>query len=236
MGEMYSKHCKVCNSVYRNIIEELSLGGFNPQKVYSYLQSIQDPQEQAIIQKEDINPSSIRRHIDNHFKKEEAAQLKIAETHNRIEKSREMLNTGVSITVDKVNSLCHMIDTSLIKLEEIEGDASINNKTKYQLTIQYMNTARGLIESLAKLTGELKQEGTIDINFFSNEISAFTDIVLESIRNTDKALKLNGEIERQFALEFQQQWESYKQRQVAVINSEMKPPAPNLVNNFNDGY
>ena len=66
-GPIYSRQCKVCNSVFRNRIEELSLQGFNPQKIFSYLQAIQDPGEQKIVQKEQIKPSAIRRHLDNHF-------------------------------------------------------------------------------------------------------------------------------------------------------------------------
>ena len=235
MSATYVKACKVCNSFFRNRIEKLSIDGMNPQKIYSYLQSIQDPNEQLIVQKEDIKPSSIRRHLDNHFQKDEAVKVRLAETQSRIETSRDMLHKGASITIDKINSLCHMIDVSLIKMEEIESDISINNKMKYQLTVQYMNTAKGLIESLAKLTGELKQEGTIDINFFSTEISVFVDIVLAAIRSTDKTLQMKGELESQFSIEFQERWKDYKTKQIAIINGEEKPRVQNLVNNFNDG-
>lgn len=232
---MYVKQCKVCTSIFRNRIEELSLKGMNPQAIYDYLQSLQDPEEKDIVQKENIKPSSIRRHLDRHFKKEEVEKIKMAETHSRIEKSRQMLNDGVQIAIDKINSLCHMIDMSLIKLEEIETDATINSKNKYMLVNQYMNTSKGLIESLAKLTGDLKQEGTIDVNFFSNEITTFADIVLEAIRATDKSLKLNGEIENIFGREFQSRWNDYKQKQIAVINGEIAPSKPTLSNSFNEG-
>lgn len=235
MSVTYVKTCKVCNSFFRNRIEKLSLNGMNPQAIYDYLQSIQDENEKAIVKQEDIKPSSIRRHLDNHFNKDEATKVKLAETQNRVETSREMLQNGVSIAIDKINSLCHMIDVSMIKMEQIEDDLSINNKSKYQLTIQYMNTAKGLIESLAKLTGELKQEGSIDINFFTTEISVFVDIVLASIRSTDKSLGMGGQLEQQFALEFQDRWKDYKNKQVAIINGEDKPRQQNLVNSFNDG-
>lgn len=236
MSITYVKSCKVCNSVFRDRIEKLSIDGFNPQKIFDYLQSIQDPNEQTIVQREDIKPSSIRRHLDNHFQKEEAVKIKLAETHSRIEKSRDMLNTGVSITIDKINSLCHMIDVAMIKLEEIESDESLNNKTKYQTTIQFMNTSKGLIESLAKLTGELKQEGTIDINFFTTEISVFVDIVLSTIRAVDKSLSMSGQIEQQFSIEFQNRWQEYRQKQMAIINGQEKPRGQDLVNTFNDGF
>lgn len=236
MAAIYVKTCKVCNSFFRNRIEKLSIDGMNPQRIYDYMQSIQDPNEMSIVQKEDIKPSSIRRHLDNHFQKDEAVKVKLAETQSRIENSRDMLQKGASITIDKINSLCHMIDVSLIKMEEIEGDISINNKTKYQLTVQYMNTAKGLIESLAKLTGELKQEGTIDINFFSTEISVFVDIILSTMRSVDKTLQLNGELEKQFSIEFQEKWKDYKTKQLAIINGEQNGRVQNLVNNFNDGF
>src|SRR3712207_3848452 len=93
MGAMYVTQCKVCNSVFRNRIEELSLQGLNPQKIYDYLQSLQDENEKALVKTEDIKPSSIRRHLDRHFSYEEAAKVKVAETHSRIDKSREMLHT-----------------------------------------------------------------------------------------------------------------------------------------------
>lgn len=236
MPAVHVKQCKVCRSVFRNRIEELSINGMNPNQIFKYLQSLQDPEEQEIVKVENINPSSIRRHIDNHFKKDEAVKVKLAETHNRIEKSRDMLNNGVSIAVDKVNSLCHMIDVALIKMEEIDSDESLNNKTKYQTTIAFMNTTKGLIESLAKLTGELKQEGTIDINFFTNEIATFADIVLETIRAVDKQLGLNGQMEVAFSNEFKKQWDDYKNVQTAIINGEAKPRVQNLSCTFNDGY
>lgn len=233
---VYIKQCKVCNSVFRNRIEELSLQGFNPQKIFSYLQAIQDPEEQKIVQKEQIKPSAIRRHLDNHFQKDEAVKVKLAETHSRIENSREMLQSGVSIAIDKINSLCHMIDVAMIKMEEVESDVTINNKMKYQLTVQFMNTAKGLIESLAKLTGELKQEGTIDINFFTTEISVFVDIVLATIRSVDKQLNLHGDLENNFSMEFQERWNDYRNKQMAILNGIEKPRVQNLVNTFNDGF
>lgn len=234
-GPTYSKQCKCCNSVFRDRIESLSIEGFNPERIYQYLQSIQDKNEQEIVQRENIKPSSIRRHLDNHFQKDEVVKVKLAETHSKIEKSRNMLNNGVSIAIDKVNSLCHMIDVAMIQMEQVENDSTLTNRLKYQTTIQFMNTSKGLIESLAKLTGELKQEGTIDINFFTTEISVFVDIVLASIRAVDKAMTLEGQLEQQFSIEFQERWKDYREKQIAIINGEEKPRQQDLINNFNNG-
>lgn len=228
--------CKVCNSVFCNRIEELAVQGLNPQRIYEYLQSLQDPDEKAIVVKEDIKPSSIRRHLDNHFKRDEAVKIKNADLSDRIEENKNKLQNGISIIVDKVNSLCFMIDNAIVKMEQVDNDDSLKNKDKYATTIAFMNTTRGLIESLAKLTGELKQEGTIDINFFSNEIGTFADIVLESIREVDKKLELDGKMEEEFAAEFQRKWNDYKQLQTAVINGDAKPAPKNITNNFNDGF
>lgn len=235
MCAMYVKQCKVCNSAFRNRIEELSLQGLNPQQIYNYLQNLQDETEKQIVMSEDIKPSAIRRHIDRHFNVEEIAKVKVAETHHRIDKSREMLHKGTQIAIDKINSLCHMIDVALIKIEEIESDISVKNKDKYVLVNNYMNTSKGLIESLAKLTGELKQEGTIDVNFFSNEIDVFVDIVLDTIRDVDKKMESKGEIENSFSEIFKLKWDSYKKKQVAVLNGEMKPSPPSNTNTFNEG-
>ena len=101
-----------------------------------------------------------------------------------------------------------------------------------------MNTVKGLIESLAKLTGDLKQEGTIDINFFNDEISLFADIVLRTIREIDFNLGLNGTLEEAFSTEFEKQWLSYTERRNKIASGELKPSEGNLqknVNTFNEG-
>ena len=46
----YDKRCKVCNSAFKSRIESLALQGMNPQQIYEYLQSIQDPNEKLIVQ------------------------------------------------------------------------------------------------------------------------------------------------------------------------------------------
>lgn len=232
---MYVAQCKVCNSVFKGRIENLSLQGFNPQQIYDYLQTIQDPNEKAIVIREDIKPSAIRRHIDRHFAGDIVEKTKIAEVQDKIHQSRRNLQDGIAIAIDKINSMSYMVDSALLKLEEIEHDSSLSNKIKYQLTNQYMNTAKGLIESLSKLTGDLKDESTIDAQFFINEINNFGDIVLAAIRSCDKILKLGGELEQTFAIEFQQAFNDYRIKQMAQINAEIPKSKENLMNTFNDG-
>lgn len=219
MAVTYVSQCKVCNSKYRNLIEDLHIKGMSPQKIYDYLQSLTDPAEKELVIQEDIKPSAIRRHMDRHFDIQDGAKIKIAETQQRIEQSRDSYKQGVSIVIDKVNSISHLIETAMIKVEEVE---QLNNPTKqHQLTIQYMNTIKGLIESLAKLTGDLKQEGTIDINFFSNEIAKFAEIVLITIREIDTQMGLNHQLEYSFGNEFKKQWDSYVTVQQKKIIGEI---------------
>jgi hypothetical protein len=241
-GVKYVKQCKVCNSKFRNLIEELSTQGMSPQKVYDYLQSLTDPTEQEVVKREDINPSAIRRHMDRHFDLNDGAKIKVAETKSRIDQSRDSYKNGVAIIVDKVQSLSHMIEMAMIKMEEV--DQIGKPKEQHTLTIAYMNSIRGLIESLAKLTGDLKQEGTIDINFFSNEINLFAEIVLSTIRTIDQNLKLKDEngndlrVEYLFAEEFKKQWDSYQLRQSKILAGELSPDdgaTLRNVNTFNEG-
>ena len=133
------------------------------------------------------------------------------------------MQEGIAIAIDKINAMSHMIDTTLLKIEEIESDSTLNNKMKYTLTNQYINTTKGLIESLSKLTGDLKDESTIDTQFFINEINNFGDIVLSAIRSTDKILGLNMGAD------------DYLTKPLAQINGEIQKTKENLMNTFNDG-
>lgn len=225
------KQCKVCNSDFRNLIEQLHLNDLSAEKIYEYLQNLSSAKDKLKVQEEDIKPSSIRRHLQNHFNSEDGSKVKLAETKARIEQSRNLLNQGVQITIDKINSLNHLIDMSLIKLEEVEHISS--ESKKHQYTIQYMNTIKGLIESLSKLTGDLKQDGAIDINFFNNEISGFAEIVLQTIRIVDRQLNLNGQLEVLFAKEFAKLWQNMQERQSKFIDGELSSNQNNQ-NNFND--
>jgi hypothetical protein len=232
----YIKTCKVCNSKFRNVIEDLHVQGMNPQKIYDYLQSLTDPAEQILVAQEDIKPSSIRRHLDNHFDVQDGAKIKLVDTQKRVDQSRDSYNKGVKILIDKVNAVSHLIETAMIRIEEVESLPS--SKEKHTFTINYMNTVKGLIDQLAKLTGDLKQEGTIDINFFSNEISRFAEIVLLTIRSIDKQLGMDNKLEYAFAIEFKKQWEMYVTRQNKILNGEMLPndgERERNVNTFNEG-
>lgn len=238
MGEhvTYIKQCKVCNSKFRNKIEELHIQGMNPQKIFEYLNNLTDPLERTIVKDEDIQPSAIRRHMDKHFNPKDEAIRKIAETKSRIEKSREDYNKGVQTVINNVSTISHMIEMALIKMEEVDQISS-KDKDKHQLTLSYMNTIRSLIESLAKLTGDLKQEGTIDINFFSNEIQIFADIILETIRQIDIDLGMDHKLEYAFANEFKKRWDTYQLRQSRILDGDLPPDdgwKQRNVNTFND--
>ena len=73
-----------------------------------------------------------------------------------------------------------------------------------------MATIKGLVEEFAKLTGELKTEGTIDINFFSNQITEFANIIMTTIHKLDEQMGLNHQLEYNFGREFKKQWDLYK--------------------------
>ena len=128
-----------------------------------------------------------------------------------------------------------MIESAMLKMEQVE-ELGIP-KEEHRLTIQYMNSIRGLIETLAKLTGELKQEGAIDVNFFSTEITKFADIVLSTIRTIDQQLGLDHKVEYAFAQEFSAQWKAYEELQQAKINGLVDVNEGNKmlnVNTFNE--
>ncbi|MFW6007877.1 MAG: hypothetical protein ACOCP8_01320 [archaeon] len=236
MGVFYEKRCKVCNSKFRNRIEDLNTQGMSPQKVYDYLQGLTDPEEQQIVEDENINPSSIRRHMDRHYDIEDGAKVKMAEIKSKVEKSRENYKHGVQKVIDKVGTITHMIDLALINMEEVE---QLNNpRDKHQFTIQYMTKVKDLVESLGKLTGDLKQEGTIDINFFGNEIQRFAEIVLATVREIDKEMGLDYELEYRFGEIFKNKWNDYQTRQQKIIEGELSPADGNAdisVNTFNEG-
>ena len=217
----HDTRCKCCNSVFKERIHSLSLQGFNPQQIYNYLQNITDPNEKLIVQQEDIKPSSIRRHLDNHFDRAAEEKIQVAEVEDRLEISRHNLQTGVQIVIDKVNAISHLIDTSLIKMEKLEKDGNIKSKDKYTISIQYANSIKGLVESLSKLTGEIGEEASLDANFFNTEISIFADIVLATIRSCDSQLGLDGQLEQIFAQEFKIQYGSYRAQQIDQINGDI---------------
>jgi len=221
-GPKYEKNCKVCNSKFRSMIENLKISGMSPEKIFNYLKGLESPTDKAIVQREDINPSSIRRHMAKHFDIKDGVIVKMAESEARIEQSRGVYQQGVAIVIDKVNTVSHLIEVNMAKLEKVETDFR-NQKLEHTMTVQYTNTIRGLIETLAKLTGDLKQEGNIDVNFFNNEITIFAEIVLSTIRKIDKELGLNGTLEIVFAQEFKNQWDAYRLRQQRIMNGDLSP-------------
>jgi hypothetical protein len=153
-GPKYEKGCKTCNSKFRNIIENLNIKGMSPEKIHKYLQAIETPADKAIIQKENLQPSAIRRHLDRHFDIKDGAIIKISESEAKIETSRTAYSQGVSIMVDKVNTVSHLIEIAMANLEDVELN-SRDHKTKHSIINNYMTTIRGLIEQLSKLTSNL---------------------------------------------------------------------------------
>ena len=119
-GVTYRKQCKVCNSKFRTLIESLHNQNMSPQKIYEHLQNLSDVAEQVAVQQEDINPSSIRRHMERHFNIAEGAIIKVAETQSRIQQSRDSYKQGVQIVVDKINTLSHLVEINMVHLEEAE--------------------------------------------------------------------------------------------------------------------
>lgn len=235
MSVTHIQQCKVCNSKFRNKIEDLHTNGMSPEKIQEYLQNLTDPLEQTIVKEENIGHASIRRHMQKHFNPKDEAIRQIAETKSRIDKSRDDYKKGVQTVINSVATLSHMIEMALIRMEEVESLPK--DKDKHSLTISYMSQVRGLIESLAKLTGDLKQEGTIDINFFSNEIQIFAEIILETIRQVDIDLNMDHQLEYGFANEFKKRWDAYQLRQVRILDGDLPVNdgwKQRNVNTFND--
>jgi hypothetical protein len=138
--------------------------------------------------------------------------------------------------IDSVGTISHMIDLALINMEDL--DNMPEGRQRHQLTINYMNQVKSLVESFAKLTGELKQEGTIDINFFSNQITEFANIVLSTVRELDRQMGLDNKLEYSFASEFKKQWDNYQSIQQKMINGELPlehGEKERNVNSFNEG-
>lgn len=237
MAVLYVKQCKVCNSKLRNLIEKLYVeASLSPEKIHEYLYTIASPEEQEIAKVDNFSTMAIRRHLSKHFDVKTGVKIRQAETITRLEQSKKDFKDGVDSQINTVAHLNHLIESNMLRLQEVED--TLEGKVKHEKIIQYTSTIKGLIESLAKLTGELKQEGNIDMNFFNDEISTFADIVLRSIRSIDFQLKLNGELEAAFATEFQNQWAAFNERRELIARGEMKSSDGNNmknVNTFNEG-
>ena len=234
---IYERRCKVCNSQFKNLIEDLSIKGLNPRQIMDYLRSSKDPLQLQILEEEDLTEHTIRRHLDKHFSIQTGAAIKVAETKRRIEKSRESYKQGVHMVVDSVATIAHMIDLALINMEDLDNLEDV--RQKHQLTINYMATIKGLVEEFAKLTGELKTEGTIDINFFSNQITEFANIIMTTIHKLDEQMGLNHQLEYNFGREFKKQWDLYKDTQKKILNGELPVnygERERNINTFNDEH
>lgn len=228
---MYVAQCKVCNSEMKNVIEELVSNGLSPEAVYKHLQSLTKPSEKAIVKRENIAPSAIRRHMKKHYNQEEKDIIQKTIPKTKLEIARENYKNGIKTTIDTINTVSHLIEIGLIEIEELEH--STNKTDRHKFTIQYMNSIKGLIDELAKLTGDLKQEGTIDINFFTNEVSLFAEIVMQTIKQLDSELNLDNKLLYGFAKVFKQQWLDYKARQEKVILGELSPSEAQKMININ---
>ena len=235
MAQIKVSQCKVCKSKYRHTIEMLYTKGMSPEKIYDYLHSFKDPESIQNVEEEKLTPSGIRRHLTNHFDVVESALITNADVEQKIISAREKYNEGKADTINKVNLISLQIDTALAKMESIDTFFSPNDKTGHELYIKYMTTILKLTESLAKLTGELKQEGTIDINFFGTEITKFAELVLLAIRRVDRELMLEGKLEDMFGEQFRKLWEDYLTLQTKKINGEVDLNYGNYnINTFNE--
>ena len=230
----YEGRCKVCKSKHRGIIEQLSCKGFTPIKIYEYLQSLTDEIDRKIVEEENITPSAIRRHLQKHFDQRDDFLIKEAKLKSRVEKKRTDYEQGLKINIDKANTLSHMIELALTRLEEVE---QLSETKKHQYTIGYMGQIKGLIDELNKVSGSIKEEGTIDANFFKNEITTFAEIVLSTIRALDIQYKMNFELEIAFKEEFIKQYKLYQARQDLIFAGKLSPKdgeKERNINKFND--
>ena len=235
MSQIKVSQCKVCNSKFRSTIEMLYSKNMSPNKIYEYLHSFKDPESIEIVEQEKLTPSGIKRHLMNHFDLVDASLIQDADVQQKIVSAREKYSEGRSTTINKVNVISLQIDTALAKMESIDTLFPPTDKTGHELYLKYMDAIRKLTESLAKLTGELKQEGTIDVNFFGTEITKFAEIVLLSIRRVDRELMLDGKLESMFAQQFSSLWEDYLTLQSKKINGEVDLDYGNYnINTFNE--
>jgi hypothetical protein len=188
------------------------------------------------VRQENVSTSSIYRHFKKHFNTELNSKIAVIEVRDKVQQARSLYREGFQVAFDKVNTLHHLVEVSMLNIEELERSHD-RSKDRHELTIKYMSGIRGMIETIAKLTGDLKQEGTVDINFFNNEIHIFADIVLEAIREVDGVLELNGALEQVFFTQFKQRWQDYVERQRKMVDGELslkEASRDHNVNHFNE--
>lgn len=220
-------------SKHKGIIEALAVKKMSPEKIYEYLQSMTDPVDKKIVRQENIKPSSIRRHLQRHFDEKEDILVQDANVKSKIKSSRKKYKDGVKINIDKANTLSHMIELALARMEEVE---TLSDAKKHQYTIGYMGQIKGLIDELDKVSGAIKEEGTIDSNFYREEIDTFAKIVLSTIRALDVQFKMNFQLELAFTEEFKKQMQLFKSREDLIFAGELSPADNNEknINTFND--
>lgn len=226
--------CKVCMSKHRAIIEELACKKMSPEKIYDILQGLTDPRDVRIVRTENIKPSSIRRHLQKHFDEQDDALTRDASVKSKIRQARQDFNDGKKIAIDSVNLISHMIELALNRLDEVE---LLTDSKKHQYTVQYMGKIKELVDELTKVSGSIKQEGTIDSNFFRTEINTFAEIVLATIRALDMQYDMNFELETAFTVEFKKQMTLYRQRQDLIFDGKLPPSdgeRERNINKFND--
>ena len=228
------KQCKVCMSKHKGIIEELAIKKFSPEKIYEHLQNLTDPKDVKIVQEENIKPSSIRRHLQRHFNERDSLLIKDATVQSRIKSSRKNYYDGRKINIDKANTIAHMIELALARMEEVE---TLSDAKKHQYTIGYMGQIKGLVDELDKVSTAIQSDGTIDAQFYKNQMDTFAKIVLSTIRALDQQFNMNWELEVAFSEEFKKQWEAFKQREEMIFAGQLSPKDGDQernINTFND--
>ena len=231
---MIVKQCKVCMSKHKGIIEELAIKKLSPEKIYEYLQNMRDPKDQKIVKEEDIKPSSIRRHLQRHFNEKEDLLVRDATVQSKVKSSRQNYQDGRKINIDKANTVAHMIELALARIEEVE---TLSDVKKHQYTIQYMSTIKGLVDELNKVSKDIQDSGTIDGKFYQTQIDTFAKIVLSTIRALDQQYEMNYQLELAFTDEFKKQFKAFKERENMIFAGQLSPNADEKernVNTFND--
>lgn len=229
------KQCKVCMSKHKSIVEELATKKFSAEKIYEYLQGLTNPRDVKIVQEEQLKPSSIRRHLQRHFDAKSDELVHQASAKSKIKDSRKNYADGIKINIDKANTIAHLIEVALARMEEVED---LSDAKKHQYTIGYMGQLKGLVDELDKVSSELNESGgTIDAAFYSAEIDTFAKIVLATIRALDQQFNMNYNLEVAFSEEFKKQYTAFKQREQLIFNGELSPKdgeKERNVNTFND--
>lgn len=231
----YEMKCKVCNSRFKTLIEQMYNEGLNPRQIFEFLKNQKDPVERTFFEKEDLKEATIRRHLNRHYNIKAAAKMHVSATRSRIQQSRENFRTGVAMRVDSIATLSHLIDVALINIEELDNFP--DGRQRHQLTINYMAQIKSLIDEFSKLTGELKQEGTLDVNFFSAQITDFAQIVMATISKMDEQFGLNSKLMYAFGEEFKKQFTRYQETQKKMISGELPlnyGEKERSINTFND--